>query len=72
MSNLSNFDEIQVCTAPACGRWLQLEGKREKTKRSSKASRAKLKKHEIEERDKRQAATNIMYMLCNELNLSNI
>jgi hypothetical protein len=51
----------------AANRWLQLEEKREETKRSSIVVRAKMQRHEKEERDRKQAATNNMYSLCNEL-----
>jgi hypothetical protein len=51
----------------ARNRWLQLEEKREETKRSSIVVRAKMQRHEKEERDRKQAATNNMYSLCNEL-----
>jgi hypothetical protein len=46
---------------------LQLEEKREETKRSSIVVRAKVQRHEKEERDRKQAATNNMYSQCNEL-----
>jgi lipoate synthase len=46
---------------------LQLEEKREETKRSSKVVRVKMQRHEKEERDRKQVATNNMYSLCNEL-----
>jgi hypothetical protein len=46
---------------------LQLDEKREETKRSSIVVRAKMQRHEKEERDRKQAATNNMYSLCNEL-----
>jgi hypothetical protein len=48
-------------------RWLQLEEKREETKRSSIVVRAKVQRHEKEERDRKQAVTNNMYSQCNEL-----
>jgi hypothetical protein len=51
----------------AANRWLQLDEKREETKRSSIVVRAKMQRHEKEERDRKQAATNNMYSLCNEL-----
>jgi hypothetical protein len=46
---------------------LQLDEKREETKRSSIVVWAKMQRHEKEERDRKQAATNNMYSQCNEL-----
>jgi hypothetical protein len=57
----------QSLTAYSLNRWLQLDEKREETKRSSIVVRAKVQRHEKEERDGKQAATNNMYSQCNEL-----